>query len=325
MKIFLLCLLALPASAQLAFLNGNRPLADAHNCYPEDGRWADRLDRALRSGFPIGIEQDLAWYNGRIVVSHTAETTGQEPDLRQHFFEKVRPLIEKELALGDRGSWPLIVLHFDFKDNREPLLRAVWKLLGEYESWITLAPKTGKRAELAPMQARPLLVLTEDNDAQEKVFFDEVPVGAQLRLFGSAHTTRPQTRDPKQRAHLAATLEPEKLLTEKPTNYRRWWNNSWAAVEEGAAPRAGAWTATDEARLKALVDHAHKLGFWIRFYTLDGFSEAENQGWGASYNFGSRAAAEIRWRAAIKAGVNLIATDQYEALGALISGSPRNP
>jgi hypothetical protein len=325
MKLFLLSLFALSASAQLDFLNHNRPLTDAHNCYPEDGQWTDRIDRALRSGYPIGIEQDLAWDNGRIVVSHTPKTTGHEPGLREHFFEKVRPLIEKELASGDRSRWPLIVLHFDFKDNQEPLLRAVWKLLGEYESWITLAPKAANRSELTAMQARPLLVLTEDNDAQEKLFFDEVPVGAQLRLFGSAHTARTEVRDGKERARLAATLAPEKLLTEKPSTYRRWWNNSWAEVEEGGAPRAGEWTPSDEARLKALVDHAHKLGFWIRFYTLDGFNEADNQGWGAGYNFGSRAAAEIRWRAAVKAGVNLIATDHYEALGALISGSPRNP
>src|SRR6266436_3564535 len=123
--LFSLLLLSRPAFGQpssLNFLNANRPVLDAHNCYPEAGQWTDRLDRALKSGFPIGIEQDLAWFDGRIVVSHTAKTTGQEPDLRDHFFEKVRPLIEKELASGDRSRWPLIVLHFDFKDNQELLL-----------------------------------------------------------------------------------------------------------------------------------------------------------------------------------------------------------
>ena len=40
---------------------GSRVLLDAHNCYPYDGRWADRIDRALRAGFPLSIEQDLAW------------------------------------------------------------------------------------------------------------------------------------------------------------------------------------------------------------------------------------------------------------------------
>ena len=62
------------------------------------------------------------------------------------------------------------------------------------------------------------------------------------------------------------------------------------------------------------MDHAHRLGYWIRFYTLDGFSEPENRGWDANYNFGSREAVVARWKAAIRAGVDLIATDEYEEL-----------
>ena len=56
---------SLPATAQhsdLKLLNHNRPLLDAHNCYPYDGQWNDRIERALNSGFPVSIEQDLAWY-----------------------------------------------------------------------------------------------------------------------------------------------------------------------------------------------------------------------------------------------------------------------
>src|SRR4051794_16500525 len=87
----------------LDFLNGNRPVVDAHNCYPYNGQWTDRVSRALASGFPVGIEQDLAWSvdektgKGRVVVSHDAKTTGSEPSLRDHFFEAVRPVIEKAL------------------------------------------------------------------------------------------------------------------------------------------------------------------------------------------------------------------------------------
>jgi len=103
---------------------------------------------------------------------------------------------------------------------------------------------------------------------------------------------------------------------EAPTTYRRWWNNSWFEVEEGGQHEAGDWTAADDARLKALVDHAHKLGYWIRFYTLDGFAPGQDQGWGNGYNFGSREAVMLRWQAAQRAGVNLIASDQYEELRA---------
>lgn len=305
----------------LQLINGSRPLLDAHNCYPYDGRWKDRIERALKTGFPVGIEQDLAWYvdpqtgEGRAVVTHSEKTTGEHPSLRDYFFERVRPLMEKALADGDRARWPLIVVHFDFKDNQAPLLRAVWKLLGEYQGWITTAPKLEDPHMLARFDVKPLLVLTEDPDAQETVFFDEVPVGSALRLFGSAHTRVPPG-DQQERTHLLATLAPEQLLTERPTNYRRWWNNSWYEVEEGGQQKAGAWTAADNARLEALVEHAHRLGYWIRFYTLDGFDRAtgENNGWFESYNFGSLDAVKERWRAAMAAGVNLIATDQYEEL-----------
>ena len=56
------------------------------------------------------------------------------------------------------------------------------------------------------------------------------------------------------------------------------------------------------------------LGYWVRFYTLDGFRPADDQGWGNYYNFGSKDAAIARWKAAVEAGVNFIATDQYEDL-----------
>ncbi len=305
-----------------------RTVLDAHNCYPYEGQYANRIERALSVGFPVAIEQDLAWVadasgEGHVVVSHAAETKGPEPTLRAHFFERVRPIVERALAENHRDQWPLIVVHFDVKDNSVPLLRQVWQILGDYQDWITTAIKTDDPHELSRFDVKPLLVLTEDNDAQEAVFYKDVPVGAKLRLFGSAHTTMPQTSDRSQRAHLAVTAAPETLLAERPTTYRRWWNNGWGIVEEGGQQHAGDWTAADMARLKALVDHAHELGYWIRFYTLDGFTPEENQGWGASYNFGSRRAAELRWKAALDAGVDLIATDQYEDLAAFMKTENR--
>jgi len=318
MKLLFSSLLAAAAlwSQQLDFLNHNRPVLDAHNCYPYKGSWGDRIDRALKTGFPVGIEQDLTWSKGRPVVSHTTQVTGAEPTLRAHFFERVRPIVEKALAENDRARWPLIILHFDFKSEEPELLQAVWELLGEYESWITTPRKGANPSDLAKFEPKPLLVLTEDSDAQEELFFGKVKVGDKLRLFGSAHTADipGQTKDERNLA--SATLPPERLLAERPTNYRRWWNSSWYPVELGGQSKAGGWTSADAERLRSLVTHAHKLGFWIRFYTLDGFAPADDRGWGASYNFGSRAAVEPRWKAALEAGVDLIATDQYEDLAA---------
>ncbi len=310
----------------LSLLNKNRSLLDAHNCYPYEGRYADRITRALKTGLPVGIEQDLAWYvdpasgKGRVVVTHQAKTDGSEPELRTYFFERVRPMVEEALRANDRSRWPLIVVHFDFKDNQAPLLRAVWTLLGQYEEWITTGEKLSDPKAIAPWNVKPLLVLTEDPDPQEQVFFRDLPVGSKLRIFGSAHTRAPKGQTKEETEHLLAATAADQLLPEPATNYRRWWNNSWHEVEEGGQPHAGDWTEADDKRLRELVAHAHQLGYWIRFYTLDGFDAAtgKEHGWFESYNFGSRQAAEQRWKAAIAAGVDMIATDQYEDASPLI-------
>jgi hypothetical protein len=305
------------AANDLFLVNGGKPVNDAHNCYPEHGKWVDRIDRALSTGFPVAIEQDIAGYRdpatGELIpkVAHGSRVSEAEPTLRAHFFERVRPIVEKALT-GDQKQWPVIVLHFDFKDNNPELLRAVWKLLGEYESWITTAPKGDDPKRLESFAWKPLLVLTEDN--QERVFFDEVPVGQGLRLFGSAHTNESAWKgmSHQQADYARAHTPPGELLTETPTNYRRWWNNGWDIIEEGGQRKAGDWTLEDQQRLEKVVAHAHRLGYWIRFYTLDGFSSDQSQGWSQGYNFGSRAAVEERWKAALATGVNMIATDQYE-------------
>jgi hypothetical protein len=305
----------------LDFLNHNQPILDAHNCYPYQGHWSDRMQRALRSGFPVSIEQDLAWYVdpatgvGRVVVSHTPHPTGSEPTLEDYFFKQIRPVVEKAVAENKRDQWPVIVLHFDFKDNQAALLKAVWQILGRHEEWLSTAVKTSVPSKLSPIDRKPVLAITEESDEQQKVFYDDLRVGERLRLFGSAHTHPiPKGIPMKELIHWAAIVTPEDLLSEPPTNYRRWWNSSWYTVEEGGEPHAGDWTAADNQRLRALVDHAHKMGYWVRFYTLDGFAPADDQGWGPGYNFGSPEAVILRWKATIAAGVNFIATNQYETL-----------
>lgn len=321
MKTLLLGLAALCLDAQSLPIRA--PLADAHNCYPEDGRWTDRLERALKTGFPIAIEQDIAWSADRTtpVLSHRRAARGGEPALRDHFFERVRPLVQRALEENRPETWPLIVLHFDFKDNDPALLRAVWDLLSNYESWISTAPQTADPAEVASIDVRPLLVMSEDDPAQEEVFFRSLPAGARLRIFGSARTSEPPVRDGRRADYerIRASMTPASMLTVKPNNFRRWWNLSWGRVEQGGPAKAGAWTPKENRRLKALVDHAHRMGFAVRFYTLDGFAPDRNQGWTQAYNFGSLESARIRWCAAIDAGVDLISSDHYEDLAAEVN------
>ncbi len=291
---------------------GARTQMDAHNCYPYDGRWADRIDRALSAGPPLAIEQDLFWYTdpstgqSRSLVTHGKPARGDEPSMRDYFFERIRPLMETALRDGNRGNWPLITLNLDFKSDEAAHHAAVWDLLGEYEHWLCTAERLAGPARVAPMTAGPLLVLTGEADSQEHDFHDIVPVGGRLRLFGAVSV----------KGRRESTTPPEVMVPGAATNYRRWWNNPWKVVEQGGQAKAGFWTDVEQARLNALVRHAHDRGLWIRFYTLDGDTPASMKanGWFNEYNFGSRAAAEIRWAAARRAGVDYIASDHYEAL-----------
>jgi hypothetical protein len=304
---------------------GGRVLLDAHNCYPEHDRWTDRIERALSAGTPIAIEQDLIWIKDpatgqfRSVLAHNEPFTGHEPILKEHFFERIRPIVERALRENRRDNWPLIVLNLDLKSNEPEHHAAIWKTLGEYETWLTTAEKSGDPDKVMPLDVKPVLVLTGSPDAQEQSFYTSQPVGTRLRVFGAIRADPPPSLGRGQEMiDKLVDLSPEEVVPTRVTNYRRWANYPWAVVERGGQQKAEGWTAADRARLKALVDRAHSLGLWIRFYTLDGFLPADNKGWTESYNFGNEAAARARWQAAIDAGVDFVATDQYELFAATL-------
>lgn len=52
---------------------GARTVVLAHNAYPDHGKYADRIDRAIASGTPVMIEEDLAWINGHSYIVHGAK------------------------------------------------------------------------------------------------------------------------------------------------------------------------------------------------------------------------------------------------------------
>ncbi len=281
--------------------HAGRPLLDAHNAYAYQGRFTDRVDRALSAGLPLAIEQDLCWVEEgasfRSIVSHGEPFTGREPDLEQSFFSKVVPRLEQELVDGNPGQWPVLVLNLDLKHDPEPHLREIERVLARYDRFLTVSERTASIEDVAPLRLGPLLVLTGASDAQQRVFHDGKRVGDTLRLFGAAKTD--------------ADGLPEPL-----DNYRRWWNNPWRKVEGEGQPQAGALSEAERTRLAELVRAAHSRGLWLRFYTLNGHPQEETSesGWFAGYNFGSIDAARARWQAALEAGVDFIATDQYEAL-----------
>ena len=312
--------LARPGLAQVGLAQqtpalGSRTLMDAHNCYPYFEWWSDRIDRALSTGTPLAIEQDLGWYTDAktgkswSVVTHGDPMSGTEPIMENYFFERVRPIVEQALRDGNQGNWPLITLNLDFKDNKPEHLAAVLALLKKYQPWLTSAAKGASIEDVQPLDVKPILVLSGEADAQQAVFYDQLAVGDRVLDFGAIHT---EGKDPQSPADV--------IGAEKANNYRRWWNNPWKVVESGGQAHAGEWTPEKMQRLRSLVERAHANGLWIRFYTLDGATEAELscRGWFHGYNFGSLEAARMRWRAAIAAHVDYLASDQYELLGSEI-------
>ena len=317
-----------------AAVPGARVMLDAHNAYPYNGQYADRIDRAIATGLPVAIEQDLVWRPpadgrpGRSIVAHEEPYDGSEPSLRDYFFERIRPIVEPALKTGNRANWPLIVLNLDLKSNEPEHHRAIWELLGQYESWLTTAERTADGSRTAPLDVKPVLVLTGESDEQARSVHDDVPVGQRLRLFGAIALQPPaidgmsrQESLEKFRADLPAHPLP------RATNYRRWWNAPWAVVEAGGQAKAADWTADEDARLRTLVRRAHEASLWIRLWTLNGHPAGEEKqaGWSASYNVGSKEAVELRWRAAIAAGADFVATDQYEAFAAALRDERRSP
>ena len=131
------------------------------------------MERALQTCTPLAIEQDLFWYTNprthqsQSLVTHGKPIQGREPTMRDYFFERIRPLMEAALKEGDHGNWPLITLNLDFKSDESAHHAEVWKLLKQYEPWISSAERTSDKQMVMPLRIRPLLVLTGEADSHE--------------------------------------------------------------------------------------------------------------------------------------------------------------
>lgn len=74
---------AKPSATQDQAHPGARVLMDAHNCYPYFEWWGDRINRALATGTPLAIEQDLLWYRAPAPARPTPSSpTASQPPAR---------------------------------------------------------------------------------------------------------------------------------------------------------------------------------------------------------------------------------------------------
>ena len=97
LAVVIACLTGAGPGAQAPTLApGARVLLNAHNAYPYEGRFADRVTRALTTGLPVAIEQDLIWRvgpdgRGESVVGHDEDKVAEAPTFESYFFGAVAP------------------------------------------------------------------------------------------------------------------------------------------------------------------------------------------------------------------------------------------
>ncbi|MEI9971004.1 MAG: hypothetical protein WDO73_02565 [Ignavibacteriota bacterium] len=201
-------------------------------------------------------------------------------------------------------------------------------MLDKYQGWLTTAEKTADIATQSPLDVKPMMVLVEDkqNDIKQQFFYDQVPVGGKIRVFGSVTKfDENPSHLPKEKKDeaiaLLSTFDPEQLVPHKADNYHRWYGTNWAFIERGGETGAAEWNATAEQRLKKFVDYGHRLGYFVGIYCLDGYSDAENQGGTRTITSDRRRGVTPRWQAAIRAHADFISTDQMEDVAAVMKAT----
>ncbi|MDX2270248.1 MAG: hypothetical protein NW208_19255 [Bryobacter sp.] len=267
--IFLITLTMLMMAAE----PGTRTLLDAHNCYPYEGKFADRMERALKAGMPLAIEKDLVWAGGENRISHEVEHAAAAPTLEQDFFLPLKAQMEAALRAGNKEQWPLVTLNLDFKTAEPAQIANLHALMQKYRAWLSVS----KKGQGMGIEYGPLLVLLGSPQVNEDVFYDQRKEGEDILAFGAAN-------------QCAAATE-----------YRRWCNFAFRSLL-----KVPEW--------QGFVKQAHAKGLWVRVYTINGAGEEESaqNGWGRGYMAGGREAAEKLWEEFTAAGVDYIATDEYE-------------
>jgi len=243
---------------------------NAHNSYPQEGRGADRLQRARRARI-WEVEVDVAWSEprGRTVVSHEAKPHGEEPALEDYF---VAPLLPELRRLPpDR---PGLLLMPDLKTDHPGPVRELHKLLRRHRDLLTTSSRGGE------LRIGPLTVILSSAIA---LFEQLTPAGEPYQAL--------VVREPPERQYqedLAA------CFPYPATAFYRLFNFDWKHIEKEANRQAGAFTAAERPPLRELVKLVNQKGYWTRAWTLN----ATNADWDKDRAFGRREALLERWRAA---------------------------
>jgi hypothetical protein len=293
----LLLTLALTAASRAD--GPTRPIpVGAHNCYAEDRPDNPRLAEALALGID-NIEIDLGWDDaaGRLIVGH-------DPSPRPGV---AYPRLETSLIPALKAHWAAhrpdgapTVLTVDWKTDRPEAVGRFKDLLDAHPDWFSSAPKAAE----SPLTTRRLTVCFSGSEAAKDAYDGLIPAGGTYRAFRDRVVGAGAKYEPEVAAYIPGPS----------TAYHRFLAFHWSAIERGGPALAGDWTRAEADRLGILTDLAHRRGFRVRVYCLNGHTGARQGG----YRFADDEAARVRWAAAVAAGVDWVATVEYREIVAAV-------
>lgn len=287
------------AALAIVMCGADAPLPiSAHNCYPINREDNARLVEALGLGID-NIEIDIGWDENlqQILVGHDA---APQPGIRYPRFDAYFTAAIEAHWKSARADGAPTVLTIDWKTDRIEAVAAFKRYLDEHAEWFSTAIKPEDPATRTPLTPRRLTVCFTGSE-NAKVRYDAmVRPGEPYRAF----------RDVVFGAGSAYESDVKTYVKSKANAYHRFLTFYWGVVERGGPALAKDWTAADEARLKTLVEFAHRGGYRIRMYCLNGHSGMLLTG----YRFANDEAARARWTAAVRAGVDWVASDEYREI-----------
>ncbi|WP_435010280.1 family 16 glycoside hydrolase [Tundrisphaera lichenicola] len=299
----------------LAIASGSMALADgpahplpisAHNCYGEDQADNPRFREALALGID-NIEIDLGWDDTRrqLIIGHDQTP---RPGVAYPTVEGwLIPTLES-LGTSSGATTTPSVLTIDWKTDHPEAVRQFKEVLDSHAEWFSSAPKAAD----SPLTRRQITICFSGSDAAKEAYDAMIPEGGTYRAF----------RDRVIGAGAGYEPDVSAYIPQPATSYHRFLAFYWGAIEKGGPPAAGEWTPAEADRLASLMDLAHRQGFRVRFYSLNGHTGPRL----GSYRFANDDAAKVRWLAAASAGVDWIAGDEYRematALGSFLNPGP---
>jgi hypothetical protein len=280
-----------------------RPLPiSAHNCYPQNRTDNPRLTEALALGID-NIEIDLGWDDAakQLIIGHDAKP---RPDVAYPRLDTslIPALISQQKVPRPDGAPTILTI--DWKTSRPEAVLQFKEFLDAHADWFSSAPKAAD----SPLRARRLTVCFSGSEAAKAAYDALIPVGGTYRAF---------------RDRVVSGIYADDVATYVPghsTAYLRFLAFHWGTIERGAPARAGEWTPAENARLSSLIALAHRRGFRVRVYCLNGHSGPLN----SSYRFADDNTAKVRWLAAAAAGVDWIAGDEYKELVDALRAKPKS-